>query len=90
MPFEMCNQWISKVNQEMHWRRLEEEIEILAFEEMAEDEAEIVDFICDAMKKCNITNEQKKADCAFETKKAIVAENCCGWKKKLNFKIMVR
>ena len=89
MPFEMCDQWISKLNQEKHWRRLEEEIEILAFEEIAQDEAEIVHFICDAMKKCNVTNQQEKADSAFQTKKAIIAKNCCGWKKKLNFKIMM-
>ena len=74
----MCDQWISKLNQEKDGRRLEEEIEILAFEEIAQDEAEIVHFICDAMKKCNVTNQQEKADSAFQTKKAIIAKNCCG------------
>ena len=52
-----------------------EKEEFLAFEKMAEDEAEIVDCISDVLKKCSAFEvEEDQAGRAVEAKKATVAE----------------
>ena len=51
-----------------------EKEEFLAFEKMAEDEAEIVDCVSDVLKKCSAFEVEHKAGRAVEAKKATVAE----------------
>ena len=52
-----------------------EKEEFLAFEKIAEDEAEIVDCISDVLKKCSAFEvEEDQAGRAVEAKKATVAE----------------